>query len=87
MTVQIAVKLPDGLASRLDVLVQDGSFDSRSQALRAGLEAILASREREVLARHYRDAIARCPETSEEIADATRLAVEAIHDEPWEPWW
>lgn len=87
MTVQIAVKLPDALAGRLDLLVRDGSFASRSQALRAGLEAMLASRENEALKRHYRDAFARCPETPEEIADATRLAVDSIHDEPWERWW
>jgi RimJ/RimL family protein N-acetyltransferase len=33
------------------------------------------------------DLIARVPETEEEIAEAKHLAVDAIHDEPWERWW
>jgi Arc/MetJ-type ribon-helix-helix transcriptional regulator len=87
MTVQVAVKLPDGLASELDRLVEGGAFDSRSQALRAGLETIISARQRAQLDARYRDALARVPETSQEIAEAAHLAVEAIHEEPWEPWW
>jgi hypothetical protein len=37
--------------------------------------------------KRFGDAMARHPETDEEIAEATRLAVDAIHDEPWERWW
>jgi len=87
MTVQVAVKLPDTLAAQLDELVQSGDFESRSQALRVGLEAILGEREREQLRVRYRDAMARHPETQQEIAEATRLAREAIDEEPWERWW
>lgn len=74
MTQQVAVKLPDGLVEQLDRLVQAGAFDSRSQAIRSGLEAIVAARRREEVDRSYRDAFARVPETAAEIADATRLA-------------
>jgi Arc/MetJ-type ribon-helix-helix transcriptional regulator len=87
MTVQIAVKLPESLASELDRLVKRGDFRNRSQALREGLEAILAERERERLRERYRDAIARHPETPGEMADVSRLAVESIEEEPWERWW
>lgn len=87
MTVQIAVKLPDSLANELDGLVSSGAFESRSQALRAGLEAVLAARERVRLRDRYREAMARHPETTGEIAEATRLAAEAIAEEPWERWW
>lgn len=87
MTVQIAVKLPDGLASELDNLVSRGEFKSRSQVLREGLETILANRERERLRACYREALEREPETSAEVGDATRLAIESIEDEPWERWW
>jgi hypothetical protein len=31
--------------------------------------------------------MARLPETVEEMADATRLGIDAIHHEPWERWW
>ncbi len=87
MTVQVAVKLPEELADELDRLVQSGAFDSRSQVLRAGLEAIIARREQERLRERYREAMAKHPETSHEIAEAGRLAVDAIEEEPWERWW
>ncbi len=87
MTVQIAVKLPDTLASELDRLVRRGEFENRSQALREGLQTILAARERDRLRDRYRKAIADHPETAGEISDATRLAVESIEEEPWERWW
>ncbi len=87
MTIQIAVKLPDALASELDSMVERGEFANRSQALREGLETILATRERERLHQRYREALAREPETSSELADAERLAIESIEEEPWERWW
>lgn len=87
MTTQIAVKLPDDLAGELDRAVERGDFKSRSEALRSGLETILATRERERLRDRYREALERCPETPQELADARRLASEAIADEPWERWW
>ena len=87
MTVQIAVKLPNDLADELDQLVRAGRFDNRSQALRAGLEAILAMHARQQIDAAYREAAAHHPETADEIADAAKLAVEAINEEPWERWW
>jgi hypothetical protein len=29
----------------------------------------------------------RLPDDGAELAEATRLAIEAIEDEPWERWW
>jgi Arc/MetJ-type ribon-helix-helix transcriptional regulator len=87
MTIQIAVKLPDDLVNAIDRLVQDGAFDSRSQAIRSGLEAMVAGRRRQAIDRQYRHAMDRLPETNEEIAEATRLAVNAIDEEPWQRWW
>jgi len=87
MTKQIAVKLPDQLLGEVDRLVGRGSFASRSEAIRTGLETVVAAGRREEIDRQYRDGYARLPETPEEMADATRLAVESIHEEPWERWW
>ena len=83
MTKQIAVKLPNRLVGELDQLVERGAFDSRSQAVRTGLEAMVGSYRRQDLDQRYRDAITRFPETDEEIGEATRLAVNAIRDEQW----
>jgi Arc/MetJ-type ribon-helix-helix transcriptional regulator len=87
MTIQIAVKLPDELVGELDRLVAGGAFASRSQAIRRGIEALVSVRRREEIDRQYRDAMARLPETTEELDEATRLAVSSIADEPWERWW
>jgi len=85
MTIQIAVTLPDELVRELDRLVDGGAFASRSQAVRSGLEALVAGRA--AVDRRYEEAMTRFPETDEEIAEATRLAVESIDEEPWERWW
>jgi len=87
MTIQIAVKLPDDLVQEIDRLIDGGAFASRSQAVRSGLEAIVVSRRRAEIGRRYEDAMFRLPETRDELADATRLAVNAIEEEPWERWW
>ncbi len=87
MTIQIAVKLPDELVHEIDRLVEGGAFTSRSQAVRSGLEAVVAARRRAEVDRRYDEAMSRFPETDEELAEATRLAVDSIHEEPWERWW
>jgi Arc/MetJ-type ribon-helix-helix transcriptional regulator len=87
MTIQIAVKLPDDLVGQIDRLVERGAFDSRSQAVRTGLEAIVADRRRQELDDRYRAAFSRWPETPAEADDATRLAIDSINEELWEPWW
>lgn len=84
---QIAVKLPDELVGEFDKLVEGGTYDNRSQAVRAGLEAMVIAQRRSELEQCYRDVAVRFPETREDLADATRLGVDAIHDEPWERWW
>jgi Arc/MetJ-type ribon-helix-helix transcriptional regulator len=84
MPVQVAIRLPDDLVAEVDRLVHDGTFESRSQAIRSGSEAIVAGRRRQELERRYAEA---APETEQELAEATRLAVESIHAEPWERWW
>jgi Arc/MetJ-type ribon-helix-helix transcriptional regulator len=87
MTVQIAVKLPDRLVAELDHLVTTGSFESRSDAVRHGIEALVRQGERERIDRAFVEGFRRRPDTAAELADATRLAVEAVNDEPWERWW
>lgn len=87
MTVQLAVKLPDELVRELDRLVEHGAFDNRSQAIRTGLEALVADWRRQELDRRYREGMARAPETEEELDEAIRSAVDAIREEPWDRWW
>jgi Arc/MetJ-type ribon-helix-helix transcriptional regulator len=87
MTAQIAVKLPDRLLAEIDALVDEGAFASRSEAVRHGVEALVRQRERRRIDGAFTDGFRRHPDRDDELAEATRLAVEAINDEPWERWW
>ena len=84
MTKQIAVKLPDDLVDALDRLVQAGRFDGRSQAIRTGIEAMVALQHRQEIDQRFRDRAALFPETIEDVDEATALAISSIQEEPWE---
>ena len=87
MTAQIALKLPDELLSRIDALVAAGRFESRSHVVRAGLDVIILNEKRRTIDEAYRAGYAAHPDTPEEIAEATRLSIASIEEEPWERWW
>ncbi len=84
---QIAVKLPDGLLRELDELVAQGLFSSRSSAVRRGVEIIVSGQRRDALEEAYANGYREVPESESELAEAKRLATQAIDDEPWEKWW
>ncbi|MCU0270488.1 MAG: ribbon-helix-helix domain-containing protein [Acidimicrobiales bacterium] len=87
MTTQIAVKLPDDLVERLDALVDAGRFPSRSSGVRRALETLLLAEERRRIDEGFRRGFADVPDDGVELAEAVRLAVESIEEEPWERWW
>jgi len=84
---QIAVKLPDGLVRELDELVAQGLFASRSSAVRRAVEIIVAGQRRDAIEEAYAIGYRRAPESESELAEAKRLAAQAIDEEPWEKWW
>jgi len=87
MTQQIAVKLPDHLLKAIDDLVNAGRFESRSQAVRYGLEGLVRADDRRVIDEAFARGFTDYPDTPEELADARRLAIKSIDEEPWEKWW
>jgi len=87
MPKQIAVKIPDEMLDAVDDLVAAGRFSSRSGAVRAGLSIVVRRAERGVVDQAFTNGFRRHPDTPEELADARRLGVDAIEDEPWERWW
>ncbi|MEO5678924.1 MAG: ribbon-helix-helix domain-containing protein [Acidimicrobiales bacterium] len=84
---QVAVKLPESLVREVDELVARGIFPSRSSVIRRGLEALIEAQRRQAVALAYERGYQSSPESEGELAEATRLAVAAVHDEPWERWW
>ncbi|MDQ6687704.1 MAG: ribbon-helix-helix domain-containing protein [Actinomycetota bacterium] len=84
---QIAVKLPDGLVRQLDELVAEGLFSNRSSAVRRAVEIIVSGKRRDALEEAYANGYRHVPESESELAEAKRLATQAIEDEPWEKWW
>lgn len=87
MTIQIAVKLEDEAVAMLDRLVADGSFASRSQAVRTAVEVLVCSEERRRIDDAFTRGFRSQPESDGEMAEATRLAIASIEAEPWERWW
>jgi len=87
MTIQIAVKVPDEVMRRVDELVAKGEYESRSEAVRAGLSLVTSAARRREIDRAFAYGFARVPDSAAEIADAHRQGVESIEDEPWEKWW
>jgi len=87
MTAQIAIKLPEALLASVDDLVQRGRVKNRSAAVRAGLELLTRAEREAAIDRAFVDGAGKHPDSERDLADAQRLAIESIEDEPWEPWW
>ncbi|MGI8936966.1 MAG: ribbon-helix-helix domain-containing protein [Iamia sp.] len=87
MTIQIAVKLSDEVVETVDALVQAGSFRSRSDAVRRGLDLAVERAQSAEIDHAFTEGFTRFPDRPDEVAAARRLAVEAIEAEPWDRWW
>jgi putative addiction module CopG family antidote len=83
MSEQIAVRLPDDLASRLDELIASGRFGSKAEAVRAALRAMLEAERRRGIGQRIAEGYRRLPQTDEEVAAATAAAIRSIQEEPW----
>jgi Arc/MetJ-type ribon-helix-helix transcriptional regulator len=83
MSEQIAIRIPDTLAESLEELVGSGRFETKAEAVRTALEALVDAEHRrrigEVIAEGYR----RIPQDDDEVRGATRAAIRSIHEEPW----
>lgn len=82
-TEQIAVRLSHELVQELDDLVAAGLYESRTAAVRAGVEAIAALQRRQriddAIIRGYR----RVPPTPQGSRAAIASLRDAIVEEPW----
>lgn len=83
MSIQIAVRIPNGLVSELDELVDAGRFETRADAVRAALETLLDLERRAEIGRRIVEGYRRLPQEDEDVASAERAATRAIDEEPW----
>ncbi len=80
---QVVARLDEWLIVELDGLVERGTFDSRSQAVRVALEQLIDRERRAEIGRQIVAGYERTPQTREEIADATAMTIAMIDEEPW----
>ena len=83
MSEQIAIRLPDDLARRLDELVASGRFGNKAEAVRSAIQAIVEAERRREIGQRIADGYRRIPQTDDEVAAAADAAIRSIHEEPW----
>jgi len=83
MTVQLVTRVPDSIADAVDHLVEAGVFSSRSDAVRAGLEAVVDRERRQQIGNAIVDGYRRVPQDQDDLhwSDAATSAM--IAEEPW----
>lgn len=83
MTVQLVTRVPDEIARRVDDLVRQGVFASRSDAVRAGLEAVIDRARRAAVGRAIVDGYERIPQDADDLAWSDAATAAMIAEEPW----
>jgi len=83
VTEQIAIRVPEELLDRVDQLVEEGIYESRAAAVRAGLEILAELARRRALDDAIVRGYERVPPTRAEQASALASLREAIAEEPW----
>jgi len=83
MTVQLVTRIPDALARRIDTLVATGAFTSRSEVVRAGLEALLEQQRREAIGQAIVEGYRRIPQSEDDLGWSDEATAAMIAEEPW----
>jgi len=80
---QFVTRIDDALAREVDRLVEDGLVESRSAAVRAGLERLVDRERRAAIGRAIVEGYERQPQTEEELRWADEATRQMIEEEPW----
>jgi len=83
MTVQLVTRVPDSIAEAVDHLVEQGVFSSRSDAVRAGLEAVVDRERRDAIGRAIVEGYRRIPQDADDLAWPDAASSAMIAEEPW----
>jgi len=82
-TVQLVARIPDDLAAAVDDLVREGEFESRSQAVRIGLHAVIERRRRVAVGKAIVEGYRRIPQSEDDLEWVEAAAAAMIAEEPW----
>ena len=83
MSEQIAVRIPDQLAESLEDLVSGGRFETKADAIRAALEALIERERRRRVGELISDGYRRIPQGDDDVEAARLAAIRSIEEEPW----
>ncbi len=83
MTVQLVTRVPDDVVEVIDDLVRAGVFASRSDAVRAGLGAIVDRRRRDAVGQAIVDGYRRVPPSDDDAPWSDSATAAMIAEEPW----
>jgi Arc/MetJ-type ribon-helix-helix transcriptional regulator len=83
MTVQFVTRVTDVVADAVDGLVREGTFASRSDAVRAGLEILLERERRAAVGRTIVDGYRRVPQDGDDLEWSDAATSAMIAEEPW----
>ena len=83
MSEQIAIRIPEALASQLSDLVTTGRFETKADAVRTALEALIDTERRAEVGRRIVEGYKRVPQEDSDVAAADRAATRSIDEEPW----
>ena len=80
---QLVTRIPETLAQAVDQLVDAGVYESRSEAVRAGLVAVVDQQRRAALGQAIVDGYRRVPQADDDLAWPESASAAMIADEPW----
>ena len=83
MTVQLVTRVPDAVVDAVDDLVKAGVFGSRSDAVRAGLDAVVERERRAATGRAIVEGYRRIPQEADDLAWSDAATSAMIAEEPW----
>ena len=83
MSIQIAIRIPTDLADELESLVASGRFDTKADAVRFALEALIDAEQRADVGRRIVEGYQRVPQEDGDVAAAHQEAARSIDEEPW----
>ncbi|MGA7282001.1 MAG: ribbon-helix-helix domain-containing protein [Acidimicrobiia bacterium] len=80
---QLVTRIDSDLATSIDRLIAEGVVESRSDAVRKGLHALIDQTRRRRTAEAITAGYTDHPQTEEEVAWADQATVQMIDDETW----